>query len=132
MSLIKLLRLADCDQIPADCRQWFRDGVSRYIDGNEKLDDCLDLKQEGVQIFEIRRDRHLRRAASHLDAASPWRRAVMLSQEVNRFEAVIWPRWKLKPEPPTDASQLRKHLFLARREKAIPRSPRQIHRILIE
>ena len=103
MSLDRLLKLADCDHLPADCRQWLRDGIGRFIDGAESLDDCLSIRCESAQIFEIRRDGHIRNAAKHLDATSPWQRAVMLSQEVKRFESIIGPRWKLKPDPPAIA-----------------------------
>ena len=34
MSLERLLKLADCDQLLSGCRQWLRDGVSRYLDCN--------------------------------------------------------------------------------------------------
>ena len=132
MSLHRLLRLADSDQIPADCRAWLRDGLDLFVDGGESLESCLDVRQVSEQIFEIRRNRHLRRAAAVLPKMSQWRKAVILAEEVSRFEAIIWPSWRLMPGPPEIASKLRRHLFLARRQKAIPTSPRQLHRILTE
>ena len=132
MSLDRLLKLADSDALPAECRQWLQSGLDRYVDGGESLESCLDVRCEEEQIFTIRRDRHLRHAAAALPRMTQWQKAVVLAKEAARFEVILWPKWRLKPEPPEVASKLRRHLFLARREKQIPESPRQIHRILTE
>ena len=132
MSLHKLLKLADSDRLPADCKQWLQSGIDRYVDGGESLEICLSVRCEEAQIFELRRNRHLRRAAAALPRSSQWLKAVNLAREVRYFERAIWPNWRLKPGPPEVASKLRRHLFLARRQKAIPTSPRQLHRILTE
>ena len=132
MSLHKLLKLADSPGIDADCRAWLQAGVSRYVDSGESLEICLSVRCEEEQIFEIRRNRHLRHAAASFPRMSQWQKAVNLAREVRYFERAIWPNWRLRPEPSEAASELRRHLFLARRQKAIPTSPRQLHRILTE
>ena len=131
MSIDNLFKLLDC-KMPPDLREWYEQGLERYLDGNENLDPCLGLSRDNPQLAEIRRNWHLRQAAKYLKADKPWTRAVELAAAVERFEQVIWPAWKLRRHPPEFSSELRKELFHARRHRVIPHSRKQLHRILIE
>lgn len=70
------------------------------------------------------RDRHIRRARGMVSSTQE------LFRQANRFESIVWPRWRLLDSPPETASALHEALFLARKSCEFPGTIRQLNRIL--
>ncbi len=133
MSINKLLRLAGNQCIPKDLQNWLYTGIQDFQAG-AKLEVALNISVDDKTFNIAIRDRHIQQAAEYLEpeSAAPWLRAVALSQEIKTFELHIWPRWKMMVDIPRKSSGLRRHLFHARRIGALPKSARQLHRILTQ
>ncbi len=133
MSMTRLLRLAGNQCIPNDLQRWLYIGIDKFMEG-QSLDVALNLSVDDTAFNIAVRDRHLQQAAEYLEpvSTSPWLKAVALSREITTFELHIWPRWKMLVDIPRKSSGLRRHLFHARRIQTLPKSARQLHRILTQ
>ena len=78
------------------------------------------------------RDEYLREAHALMSGGTPWGRCVQLEAEIHRFEALVWPRWSDREAPPEPCSELRRHLFNARRIGPLPSSARQLWNIAMK
>lgn len=114
----------------------FARAVERWSLGAvDTLDEALGLvgapgrERAATRWRRAQRDRHLRRALALVEGDSPWRRCLALEREIERFESVIWPRWRDRTAPPPEASRLRAELFQARRLDALPTTARQLSNI---
>jgi hypothetical protein len=67
--------------------------------------------------------------ALELMSGTLWARCTALAAEVQRFEAIIWPRIRDHEVPP-EGSKLRSLLFRARRLGPLPGTARQIRNII--
>jgi len=104
-------------------------------EGGSTLDQALNLVSGGpgkdsarTLYLRKQRDFHLRQA-HQLCEGSPWARSVTLAGEIRRYLGAIEPRWRDLDSPPPTASQLRTHLFFARKSGELPTSVRQVHLI---
>lgn len=73
-----------------------------------------------------RRDAAIRRAYALMEERTPWRRSLALANEIRKFQRAIWPAWRDRREPPSDASTLRRHLFEAHKFGPVPPSARRL------
>lgn len=111
--------------------------LDAWLDGRAAtLDAALGLTATGpgkeralTRWRRARRNQHLRAALALVDGGYSWQRCLALAKEISRFESDLWPRWRDLPDPPDGASALRQALFHARREGALPTSPRQLSNI---
>lgn len=76
------------------------------------------------------RDRYIRHAGYLLEAASASERAEQLAERVRTFELLRWPRWQALSELPPQADRVDALLWRARQHGALPRSWRQLFRLL--
>ena len=119
----------DCP-LPLPVRDWLLNGLGRYFAHNEDLTRALGLRLVGrasaaTQARRARRDAALRAAARQLGGD-----VSALAVRVRRFEIATWPRWRLLPFPPAEASPLEQTLFEAFQNGPVPRSPKQLGRIV--
>lgn len=123
MSVERLLVAAEAIDRHADpeTARWFARAIDRWLNHGFALEDSLGLASPGPGQRSARtryvrqlRDHHLQAAYAEIDAGlGPCPRCERLAAEISRFMAIIWPRWRDLAEPPDDASNLRRHLFMA-------------------
>lgn len=65
-----------------------------------------------------------------MSADTTWAKSVALASEIDKFQAIVWPRWRDFPSPPQGCSELRRYLFEARRLGELPSSERRLYSIL--
>lgn len=113
----------------------FVSGIHLWLSEGGTLDQALNLVSGGpgkdsarTLYLRKQRDFHLRQA-HQLCEGSPWARSVTLAGEIRRYLGAIEPRWRDLDSPPPTASQLRTHLFFARKSGELPTSVRQVHLI---
>lgn len=111
-----LARRVAAGKFDADVCTWLEKGfAARYLArGDIPLERCLALASTPAKLARAERDVHIFAAWCCDLAPSPWQRSVALKAEVKRFLMDIWPRWREDPAPPAGASELRRHLFLAK------------------
>lgn len=134
--LLQLQEAAQSGAVSTDVANWFGQGIEAYLLQRGTLDQCLKLTGGGgirkalTRHLTSKRNYHLRQAWSEIDGASPWRRSVALATQIQRFESILWPRWRDLTAAPVNCSRLRLHLFEAFRTGAsVPVSLSQIHEI---
>jgi len=66
-----------------------------------------------IQVRRAMRDRYLRHAGDAIPAASSWDRAGILAERVRLFELDRWPKWEPMSQPPRQADEVDRLLFLA-------------------
>lgn len=122
--------------LPGSPAAVFSAAVQRWLAEGGSLDEHLGLVSEGpgresaVTLYRrATRDRHLRQAHALCAGATPWGRSVSLAAEVRRFESVLWPRWNSLIEPPAGCSELRRHLFFARKAGDVDLSQNRLHAV---
>jgi hypothetical protein len=131
--LLELATLAPGDPLPFAVALWLREAAERHIETGESLEHLLGLRggsrTAAYRLRKLRRDYHLRQAWSALDG-SPWQRSVRLSEELIRFQSILWPRWRELQAPPEGCSQLRSALWRALKTRMlIPSTARHLHEI---
>jgi len=114
----------------------FVSGIHLWLSEGGTLDQALNLVSSGpgkdsarTLFLRKQRDFHLQQAHRLCEGGSHWSRSVTLAAEVNRFESILWPRWRDREEPPEGCSGLRGHLFFARKSGELPASITGLHRI---
>jgi hypothetical protein len=114
---------AQLDKNPAaNQSHWFIEAIADWLNGDApSLDAALGLTADGpgkrtalTKWRRQQRNKWICAAADCVEGAGSWQKSVNLAPEIKTFEAIIWPKWKTKKEPPNDASQLRRALFYAR------------------
>lgn len=135
--LLRLQSLAE-QSGDAELATWFGDGLDAYLFADVPLEQALDLRADGRGKYTARRlyllnqrNAAIRAAWSLCEAESPWLRSVALADQVSRFRAILWPRWRSLSDPPDNASDLRRHLFRAHRCGDVPASATRLHQIAL-
>ncbi|WP_018952485.1 hypothetical protein [Thioalkalivibrio sulfidiphilus] len=119
------------DRIPdRDVRAVLERSVSALLCGDDPREAIGLAGTEGRRAREAARNFWLCRAMRQVEGNTPWARCKALSQEINRFEAIIWVGWRTLVAAPEDASELRSCLFNARRLGPLPSTPEQLRNIL--
>jgi len=133
-----LTALQDCDALPGRCRTWLRDGLRTFLVDGVEMNAALEVKPGPGQATlpnQYRatvRNYHIRRAAEHCTAASPWSRSMELADAVKRFELGAWARTKHCAAPPAFLTPLQRELFMAFRAANgdIPITARQLDNMI--
>lgn len=118
-------------------KEWLQKGFAtrQAARGSIPLERYLGLHSTtAARMARDERDVHLISAWQLANGETPWGKSVLLAGEVKAFLARIWPIWRREPSPPSGASELRRHLFLAVRAAdhagiGVPETARQIHNI---
>ncbi|SEO92459.1 hypothetical protein [Aquisalimonas asiatica] len=129
--------LASEQPLPADVRDWLREGVIRHLRG-EPLERALEVHAPGNgadpawrTIARRRRDAWLRLAAGEVDGSTKWARAVALESQVLRYLEATAKRWRDLDEPPGDAPAVKRYIHKAARTgEKLPESRWGLMRIL--
>lgn len=124
-----LAELQTSKSLSPDCRRWLISGLVAWLEEKNPLEEALGLNRakRNARLY-ARRNHHLRSAWRHLEG-TPWARSIDLQRELQRFETVLWPTWRIRPEPPAGASALRTELFLAMKACLPPRALERLHDI---
>jgi hypothetical protein len=131
-----LVRLVLCLQagrpVPRDVLQWLCEAVTVYLEGGERLDAALGLRQAGrrtpaTQAKLQYRNYWLRQAAEQLPEASPCAQAERLAALIAYFETRVPPH-RQRPEALT--SPLKEIALAAAEGLQLPRSPKRLKTIL--
>lgn len=127
----RLLWLLDeSDRLSAPLREWLEAGISCWLDG-ASLDVALGLschpgqRKPATRIRVALRDCELRRAWDLVDATSPWKRSLALSERIERLEPVY--RGHQSGRRP--ASEINQKLCAARDWYRLPAAANRIHEI---
>jgi len=118
------------EAVPDDAlRQWLCAGLQALGEGADPRPALGLAPVDRCRLRRAARDRWLRHACRLMKELSDWGRCCELEGEVGRFEAIIWPRWRERPDPPEGASELRTALFRARQHGELPSTARQLRNI---
>ena len=110
----------------------FAAAVEGWLEGPATLEQALGLggapgiAKARTRYRLRRRDAAIRRAYALMEERTPWRRSLSLANEIRKFQRAIWPAWRDRREPPSDASTLRRHLFEAHKFGPVPPSARRL------
>lgn len=113
-------------------KSWFTARIASWLAGSP-LETALGLaggqgRRTARTVYRrYLRDDALRQAHGMMPGKSPWARSFELSREVQKFEAIIWPRWRNLEGPPAGASELRTILWQVFRAGNPPTSVSRIH-----
>ena len=140
MSLHKLLKLADSDHLPSDCKQWLLSGIDAYLAGSP-LDEALNMKTDPGSRHPAKlhymalRNKALREAWLHCDGIHDTQRTESLLRHLDLFERIFWPSHRALKKPPQQFSKLRTAIWWAlfyaeKRQQPVPRSKRQLCEIV--
>ncbi len=135
--LLEVMEAARCGgPIPAQAAEWLVDGCDQYLEGQaDSIDRALGLGRlhgqptAATQYRKDRRNHHLRCAFALCGGLPPWARAGKLLKEIEHFEENFWPSWRWLDELPPNTSELRTHLWHARRLDRLPKSQGALYRL---
>lgn len=130
-NLLRLAQIAETHGEP-DLAAWLGEGLRRYLFDRKTLEQALGAaggrgkRTARQQYLQMRRNQALRAAWGLCDGDTPWQRTLTLATEINRFQAILWPRWRDRDAPPENVSDLRHALFVAHQCGDVPVSISQL------